>query len=78
MLIQHNLNNIIKKSQGYGERHGVIYASFDIPFSGIKTYEWDVYGDTIEEIRSHTRDVKSWAAMKANNLGDVPYRVEVV
>ncbi len=66
------------KSQGYGDRHGVIYASFDMPFTGVKTFKWDIYGENAEDIRMHTRDIKSWAACKANSLGNIPFRVEVI
>lgn len=78
MLIQHNLENVERMSQGCGDRHGEIYASFDLPIVGVKTYVWDIYGESIEDIRCHTRDVKFWAHQKAHNAGDVPYRVEVL
>ena len=77
MLIEHNHSTEESMTQGVGNRHGIIYASFELPFVGIKTYRWDVYGDSPEDMRYHTREVKEWAHHKAHNAGDVAYRIEV-
>jgi len=77
MILEHNHVNEENMSQGMGDKHGIVYASFDLPIVGVKTYRWDIYGESAEDMRFHTREVKEWAHHKAHNAGDVAYRVEV-
>lgn len=77
MILEHNHSEEESMTQGEGGKHGVIYASFDLPITGVRTYRWDIYGDSAEDMRHHTREVKEWAHYKAHSAGDVAYRIEV-